>query len=648
MLNKTLADKIAAQALNEIEEARLYKNGKIKNWRINESLYYGQKEVDDTTRANVALGQMQEFVHTLLSKIDNPLEFKYYKRKNSQLKRVKYLNSLKENDADINFWDLKDIVGKKQAILYGRAIYLYYADSIDGYKAHLEPIDVYDFLIDPSVSGIDIETAMYMGHYGVVKNIKELKKGVKEKLYHGDMVKEIIESGGNSNETVVEETNKQYRSYDNETIGQKEIQNNNKFKFWQWITTYEGERYYLLMDNSGRWIRAEKLTDIFTSNLFPYWSWACFPDLTEFWTPSYCDYIREVLMAQEVSINQMLDNAEAVNKPQKIVRVGDIEDMSKVIKYKKDGIIPVKKGVNIDQAIQFVKVPSITTPIQVFDKLQYIKDRASGVGDNEAGMADESGKVGIYEGNQQAAADRFGLLNKSYAFGYKRFAKLYEWGIKDHLNKKVAVEILGADGVEMKNIGKRDIFKKGDEFGCLVEASNAEMTNSLRNQDYKFKFITAQAQNPLVNPTKAFELAAKISGFSSDEIRELLDVKNYGNEELMSEADRDIEALLNGENIEINEMANNAYKQKLVSYLRDHKEDINMKQFELISLYIKSLEPTIMRNEARKMEQELIESMNNENKLLNSVNGMPNSVPNGIPAGQQAGKPIAQAQNYEV
>ncbi len=74
-IRKELADKISAQALNEIEEARLYKNGKIKNWRINESLYYGQKEVDDTTRANVALGQMQEFVHTLLSKIDNPLEF---------------------------------------------------------------------------------------------------------------------------------------------------------------------------------------------------------------------------------------------------------------------------------------------------------------------------------------------------------------------------------------------------------------------------------------------------------------------------------------------------------------------------------------------------------------------------------------------
>ena len=641
MIRKEKADLIVAQAKNEIEEARVYKQGKITNWRTNESLYYGQKETNDESRANVALGQMQEFVHTLLSKIDNPLVFKFIKRKNSQLKRVQHLNALKESDADTDFWDLKDIVGKKQAIIYGRAIYAYYADSIDGYKAHLEPIDVYDFLIDPSVSGIDLETAMYMGNYGIVKTVKELKEGVKKKLYHAKSVEEIIESGGNTEETVEEETNKQYRSYDVDTIGQKEKKNANKFKFWQWFTTYEGERYYVLMDNNGRWIRCEKLTDMFTSDLYPYWSWACFPDLTEFWTPSYCDYIREILMAQEITINQMLDNAEAVNKPQKLVRVGDIEDMSKLLKYKKDGIIPVKKGVNIDQAIQFVQVPSINTPIQVFDKLQYIKDRASGVGDNEAGMADEEGKVGIYEGNQQAAADRFGLLNKSYAFGYKKFAKLYEWGVRDHLNKKVAVDILGPSGVEIKQINKRDLFKKGDEYGCIVEASNAEITNSLRNQDYKLKFIMAHAMNPLVNPKKSFELSAKISGLSEDEIRELLDVQYFGNEELMAEADRDLEALLNGEDIEINDNANNAYKQKMVNYLREHKEDINMKQFELISLYIKALEPTIFRNEARSFQNEITDNLNK-----------PLSVDeNGMPIEQPIEQPTIQPeaiQNYDI
>ena len=58
----------------------------------------------------------------------------------------------------------------------------------------------------------------------------------------------------------------------------------------------------------------------------------------------------------------------------------------------------------------------------------------------------------------------------------------------------------------------------------------------------------------------------------------------------MSEADRDLESLLMGEVIEINDAANNQYKQRMVDYLRDHKEDINDKQFFSISAYIDSLE----------------------------------------------------------
>jgi hypothetical protein len=366
------------------------------------------------------------------------------------------------------------------------------------------------------------------------------------------------------------------------------------------------------MDNSGRWIRCEKLTDMFASDMFPYWSWACFPDMTEFWTPSYCDYAREIFMAQEISINQMLDNAEAINKPQKIVRVNDIEDMTKVTKYRKDGVIPVKSGADIDKAIQFVKVPSINTPIEVYNILGAIQDRASGVTAGAAGVADETGKVGIYEGNQVASADRFGLLNKSYSFGYKRFAKLYETGVKEHLIKKVAIEILGPNGVEVKSVSKRDIYKKGDEFGLVVEASDAELTNSIQNQATKLNFLNAQVNNPMVNKQKAFEMSAKISGLNEDEVRELLDVNSFGNEELMSEADRDIEALLNGEIIEPNEMANNSYKQKMVNYLRDHKEDISDKQYFAIAAYIDSLAEIIMRSEARNFQQEQIDMINNQ------------------------------------
>jgi len=618
VINKQTIDKIAAQSINEIDIARTYKNGKVKSWQSNESMYYGVKETSEDSRANISLGRMQEFVHTLLSKIDNPLVFKFTKRKPSQLSRVELLNSLRRFDADRNFWDLKDIVGKKQGIIYGRAIYAYYASSDKGtYESNLENVDVYDFLIDPSCGGIDIENAFFMGRWGVVKTIKQLKDGVKNKIYNKEAVSRLIESGGNSTEENQEETNKRSRSYDQETIGDKENNNHNKFKLWEWFTTFEGERYYILMDNSGQWIRCEKLSDMFSCNTWPFWTWAAFPDLTEFWTPSYCDYARDLFLAQDASIGQMLDNADAINKPMRAVDVSAIDDVTK-LKYRKDGIIPVKKGVDINRAYQTVITPSINTPIQVFEILEGIQEKASGVTAQAKGTSDEKGKVGIYQGNEAAMADRFGLLNKSYSFGYKRFAKLYENGVKDHLIKKIAIEILGPNGVEVKQISKRDLYKKGDEYGITVEASNAEMMASKQDRNEKLAFLASEVNNPMINKKKSFEMRALISGLSEEDVRQLLDTNSYGNEKLISEADRDLESLLMGEVIEINDAANNQYKQRMVDYLRDHKEDINDRQFFAISAYIDSLEDVIFRNEARKLVNEQSQEMLNPE--LNPLN----------------------------
>ncbi|OQB08215.1 MAG: hypothetical protein BWY21_01395 [Parcubacteria group bacterium ADurb.Bin216] len=605
MIKKETRDKIVAQALKEIQFARIYKQTKVQNWQKNEDLYYAKKVPTNDSRANIELGRTQEFVHTLLSKIDNPLVFKFVKRKESQLKRVKRLNSLATIDRKNDIWDLKDLAGKKQAIIYGRAIYNYYADSIDQiYRPHLENVDVYDFLIDPSAGGLDIDRARYLGNFGIVKTRDELKTN--KKFYISSEVEELLAGTGNNTQKPQEELNKDNRMYGN--TKQKELQDEDKFKFWQWFTTYNGKRIYLLMTNEGKCIRCETLTDIFTptamfpAGYWPYWTWACFPDLTEFWTPSYLDFQREIFMAENVCINQMFDNAEAINKPQRKVQVGAIENMAE-LKYKKDGYIKVKEGIDINKAYQIVETPSIETPLLVFDKLEQITAKSSGVTDVTAGVADEDGKVGIYEGNAQAIADRFALLNKSYSFGYDRFAKLYQIGVRDNLTKKIAIDMIGPDGIETEEVSNKDIFKTGDDFLVMVENSNAEQLVSLAEKKAKLTFLSNNMANPVQSPKKAYEMSAKIVGLTEDDIKQLMDTTEYGNAELMSECARDIEDILDGKKIKPNRMANNAYKQKLVDYMKDHEEDMTDKQFRNMAEYIVSLEPIIMENEVRILEQ---------------------------------------------
>lgn len=626
-MKQATQDAIIAQAINEISVARTFKQGKTRNWQLNERMYYGADKKLLEARSSVQLSRMQEFVHTLLSKIDNPLVFNFTKRKNAQRKRVERLNALRRIDQSTDNWDIKDIVGKKQAIIYGRAIYSYYADSVNGrYKAHLSPVDVYDFLIDPYCGGLDIEQARYLGDYSVLLDKRQLEGGAKGGIYLKKEVKALIDGAGNRADATQEETNKQPRTYDQRTTTKKSEPARDVYKFWRWFTTYEGERYYLLITNSGDCIRCEPMKDVLPTDeehaqgLWPYWTWAAFPDLTEFWTPSYCDYVREIFMAQDVAVNQMLDNAEAINKPMKVVNTLAVENLAE-LKYRRDGIVRVKGDVDANKAVQIMATPSIRTPIDLWGLLEGIHEKVSGVTAGSKGVEDTDGKVGIYEGNKKATADRFGLLNKSYAFGYKRFAKLYEMGARDNLVKKVAIEILGPNGVELEEVKRTDIFKKGDSFGVVVEASSAEMMESLQDKKSKLTFLSAQAQNPLINKKKATEMQAEIVGFTQDQIDELLDVSVYGNSSLISEADADIESVLLGEDVPPNLNANAAYLQRFVDFMKNHGRNLSAKDFMGLMSYVDSLRDIVAKNEARAIQREQVRQMQEQGAPAPSLGG---------------------------
>jgi hypothetical protein len=604
---------IVKQAQSEIETARLHKEGRVASWQKSEEMYYGKKKKANDARANVDLARMQEFVHTLLSKVDDPLVFEYEKRKQSQLKRVARLNSLRDYDRDRDFWDMKDLVGKKQAIIYGRAIYTYYADSQGGYLPHLENTDVYDFLIDPNAGGIDMERAQYMGRYGVIKSRAELEEQAKPRSktkYDREALNMLLNSSpagqdSNSKEKEYKDTRSQ-----NLSIQRRLSQHNDPdtFVFWQWCTTFKGKRYILLFtEQGGHAIHIQPLQEVFKSGLWPFWSYAMFPDLTEFWTPSACDYVRELFLAQSVSINQMMDNAEQINKPMKLIDASAVTDKSQ-LQYRKDGFIDVV-GQLPGNAIKIIETPSIDTPIRVFQTLESIQERSSGITAGASGVEDTGGRATIYEGNMQNVSDRFGLFNKSYKHGQKRFARLYEYGVREHLVRKTAVEILGPEGIDIEFISKSDIFRKNDEFAVMVVSTNAEVAQSEMKKRAQSAFLSSLIGNPTVNQKEVISSLGKVTGIEEEQVRRLLDTNEFGEAELMSEAARDVEDIMDGKVVAPNRRANAAYKQYMVNYMQDHDpkrhNGMDQEQFDRMVQYIRSLDEIIVGNTIRMaMEQQ--------------------------------------------
>lgn len=616
-LQKQVRDDITMQVLDEISHARTHKRAIVREWQKNEDIV-NEKQSNITSaktlnsrahefaRANVALHKATGFIQTVLSKIDTPLSFEFNAQHEGDIKSAKLLNALVDVDADRDNWEYKDLLGKEQAIVYGRAIFSYYASSDNGYKPQLTNIDVYDFLIDPNAGGLDLQNARYLGAYNVSYDRNELEEGMRKGKFLRNETKAILDGEGNNDEKTQEENDKtnRYLNYESRNTDRKK-HDPDLFTFWNWYTTYKGERYYVVVSEThGTAIRVEKLSDITKSDLWPFWSYAVFPSLTEFWTRSYISVVREVFMAQNATINQMIDNAERINNPQIGIDVASVIDESE-LRYRRNGKIRFKGGTNVNQAMVIKDTPPIDTPIAVYDTLENIVQLASGVTAAVQGSAEEE-KVGIYEGNISATSDRFNLLNKSYSNGYKHFAELYKWGVQEHLKQRQAVKIIGPDGVEVANINYRDVKPLAD-YMTSVNSSTAESQADIRDKREKLEFLGQYTGLGIINDKNAFEMEAEIVGFNQSDIRRLTDSKNTYKTEIISEAARDIEYAISGKEIYPNEIADVSYLEYVLRYFRDKKENLKPdQQIALMNLYQMN-KPIAVRNMVASVQDELAE-----------------------------------------
>lgn len=598
-------EKITSQIKNEIEVARMSKKPHVARWQKNENLLYESERFkkDLETRSQVALNEMPSYIQTILAKIDDPLHFKFIHTNLADKKKAEKYNAIKEIDSDRDNWVFKDLLGKKQGIFYGRTVYFYFAEGDDTteYKPHLNLIDVYDFLIDPKAGGIDIEDARYMGHYNVRYSRAELEEGIKSGRFIAEDTKRLLEGEGTDTSTTEEEINKdnryaKYNSYNR-------IQDTTKlddYRFWAWFTTYKNERYYALYSEIGDvCIRLVRLKDVKPSGRFPYWTWACLPDHAEFWSQSYADLARDIVMAKSMTINQMMDNADRINNPQRIVNVNSLIDENE-LRIKKRGFIRV--NTDAKSVFEEFNTPSIDTPLAVYDVLDNIMQRNTGVTGAVQGIAEED-KVGIYEGNQVATEDRFNLLNKSYSNGYKKFAILWKEELDEHLTKEISVKLLGPNGIEMTNFTEEDKEIAGD-FEIIVESSNSQTKVNNEKTKQKLVLLESHRDAPFINPKVAFEMQAEELGFTKDDIKRLTNLDD-SNIDIQVEAYRDIEDVINGKAIKPNEIADTVYVEIINDYLLDKKENLSNKQYNNLEFYLQQVMPIVRRNMVRKAQQDI-------------------------------------------
>jgi len=153
-------------------------------------------------------------------------------------------------------------------------------------------------------------------------------------------------------------------------------------------------------------------------------------------------------------------------------------------------------------------------------------------------------------------------------------------------------------------VSKKDL-KRDYDFDINIITSGQEQAMQGVEKRNKLTFLTNNKQNPTINPKVATEYEATIAGFNTDEVKQLLDTKDYGTAKIMAEAERDIQFILKGKKVIPNAAANTAYSQKILDYARDQQENLDIEDFNALMAYIDELQPIIMNNENKAVDKKL-------------------------------------------
>jgi hypothetical protein len=579
----------------EIEYTNAYEFRKpqIVEWHENENLLYGKKPKTLSKRSNIMVQLMAGFEDTLLSKIKQPIYVVYTPTENADVIRARKVTNAWQLESSVSHedWEYKDLLVKKLAMISGRGILKVYASY--PYSHRLDPIDHYDFLIDPMANGMSIESARYLGQDNIIKSKYDLEEG----SYDQEKVKELINSYAENN-TEKPDNIDQQKSNRFAVVGLNYSDffqaGDSSYKLLEWYTTIKGARCVFLLDRSKKIIVKKNKLEEITGELeregkpfWPYESWAYYPDLFNFWSPAPMSRVRELFILRNISLNEMFDNNEAKNRP---MRAYDpkVYTNPALLSFQADRLIPVASGREPERALYTLPVNDIIEPQQFQKILEDLTGKITGVTASGAGLSDTE-KVGIYYGDQQEVEKRMTLFEISYNRCHLKLGQKYLIYLSERLDEKSSIKILGEDGAEYEDLTQDDLA----EFDITLTGGLSQATNDALEKKQKNEFLTAQLQNPVFNKKFQLELGMALNGFSQDDIKRALSPIDV-DEKQSIRASQDIQKILQDIKFRPFLKAEVTYMQKIFDYV--YETELPKEQEDKILAYLQIVQPIVLKN----------------------------------------------------
>jgi hypothetical protein len=469
-------------------------------------------------RQEVNVPLIKETKKTLLSRIDDApsVEFKCLDKEDIGRVREKVVNEIWLDCYDKNNFELVDVAEKNNVLLYGRAIKK--LNYVEG-EFKVKVLHNLDFVIDPNVDPLDVETARFMDHLHIKRTLNEImaderyltegKNSLKERLSGLDK-----ESGGGLLNKDISEENEKAKKEITEDLGVGDVNRleafdcevellehytniwNNETKKWErWVFTCDNECTAILSE--------ELLKDAIGVEFWPFVSWADDVDSVDFWNDGMGDVVLVPNKIINVYLSSDLESRELNNFGMNWYLPGSGFDPS-TYEPEPFGMYPAPiikdelgRTMSVDQVIKQMNIPVLQDNIVNIDYLTKIVERATAATAIEKGVGEEGQMtLGEVETLVAKASERIMTISKFYRRAWKEFAwkwrKIMEANASD--DDAITLYKAGPDGnYYEKAVYKKDWFSEKGFREKIISKSEKEADDTATLN--KILYIKGQIPN---------------------------------------------------------------------------------------------------------------------------------------------------------
>ena len=375
-----------------------------EQWKENYELYRDTVITNRlTNRQTVNIPLMKATIKTIQSGVNEPMDLVFDELDNDKQKEI-FKNEYWKWNYDTNKLVLKTIVDKKQVLLYGRS---WWKLNVSDGKPYQEVLDPQDVLIDRAVDPTDSDTAVFIDHIHIFRDLDELANN---ELYEKDAIallklqyaegdglklsKENFEAWLAKNQRMREMG---VSDIEDPQIGATVVEINEHYvKLWDegkkkmrihLVTTADGE---ILLEKPLEEVLGETV-DHYWDTHYPFVTWADDVERLDFYSDGWADVARQPNKVLNAWISQLVENRTLRNFGMNIYDA----TMENFVPQSWEAMpwgwygMPVPEGKNLKDVFTKVEVPDLSDSLDEMGFVIKMVESATAATATNKGVAED-------------------------------------------------------------------------------------------------------------------------------------------------------------------------------------------------------------------------------------------------------------------